>query len=57
MPRRLLGIDAIDTETHASWRAFLLALRERGVHVTISDTAATTARSTREQRSTRSSGK
>ena len=29
--RRLLGVDAIDTETHAGWRAFLLALRERGV--------------------------
>lgn len=29
--RRLLGIDAIDTETHGGWRAFLAALRARGV--------------------------
>ena len=30
--RRLLGLDAIDTESHAGWVAFLRSLRERGVH-------------------------
>ena len=29
--RRLLGLDAIDTESHGGWRAFLLSLRARGV--------------------------
>ena len=29
--RRLLGIDAIDTESYAGWLAFLRSLRERGV--------------------------
>lgn len=29
--RRLLGMDAIDTETHEGWKGFLLSLRERGV--------------------------
>ena len=29
--RRLLGLDAIDTESHDGWRAFLLSLRARGV--------------------------
>lgn len=29
--RRLLGMDAIDTETYGGWHAFLLSLRERGV--------------------------
>lgn len=29
--RRLLGLDAIDTESHAGWLAFLRSLRERGV--------------------------
>lgn len=29
--RVLLGVDAADTEDHASWRAFLLSLRGRGV--------------------------
>lgn len=29
--RRLLGLDAIDTETYAGWLAFLRSLRERGV--------------------------
>ena len=29
--RRLLGPDAIDTESHAGWLAFLRSLRERGV--------------------------
>lgn len=29
--RRVLGLDAIDTETYEGWRAFLLSLRERGV--------------------------
>lgn len=29
--RRLLGMDAIDTESHGGWRGFLLSLRERGV--------------------------
>ena len=29
--RRLLGLDAIDTESHGGWRSFLLSLRARGV--------------------------
>ena len=29
--RRLLGLDAIDTESYDGWRAFLLSLRARGV--------------------------
>ena len=29
--RRLLGLDAIDTESYDGWRSFLLSLRERGV--------------------------
>ena len=29
--RRLLGLDAIDTESYAGWLAFLRSLRERGV--------------------------
>ena len=29
--RRLVGLDAIDTESHAGWSAFLRSLRERGV--------------------------
>lgn len=29
--RRLLGLDAIDTESHAGWLAFLCSLGERGV--------------------------
>ena len=29
--RRLLGMDAIDTETYEGWKSFLLGLRERGV--------------------------
>lgn len=29
--RRLLGMDAIDTETHEGWKGFLLSPRERGV--------------------------
>lgn len=29
--RRLLGLDAVDTESHAGWPAFLRSLRERGV--------------------------
>ncbi len=29
--RVLLGVDSADTEDYASWRAFLLSLRERGV--------------------------
>lgn len=29
--RRLLGMDAIDTEAYDGWRGFLLSLRERGV--------------------------
>ena len=29
--RRLLGLDAVDTESHAGWLAFLRSLRERGV--------------------------
>lgn len=29
--RRLLGMDAVDTETYDGWRGFLLSLRERGV--------------------------
>ena len=29
--RRLLGMDAIDTETYGGWHGFLLGLRERGV--------------------------
>lgn len=29
--RRLLGLDAIDTESYAGWHAFLRSLRERGV--------------------------
>ena len=29
--RRLVGLDAIDTESHLGWRSFLLSLRERGV--------------------------
>lgn len=29
--RRVLGLDAIDTETYGGWAAFLLSLRERGV--------------------------
>lgn len=29
--RRLLGLDAIDTESYAGWLAFLCSLRERGV--------------------------
>lgn len=28
--RRLLGLDAIDTESYAGWLAFLRSLRERG---------------------------
>lgn len=28
--RRLLGLDAVDTESHAGWLAFLRSLRERG---------------------------
>lgn len=30
--RRLLGLDAIDTESYAGWLAFLRSLRERGVN-------------------------
>ena len=29
--RRLLGLDAIDTESHDGWKSFLLSLRARGV--------------------------
>lgn len=29
--RRLLGLDAIDTETYDGWHSFLISLRERGV--------------------------
>lgn len=29
--RRVLGMDAIDTETYDGWKGFLLSLRERGV--------------------------
>lgn len=29
--RKLLGMDAIDTETYEGWKSFLLSLRERGV--------------------------
>lgn len=29
--RRLLGLDAIDTESHGGWKSFLLSLRARGV--------------------------
>lgn len=29
--RRLLGMDAVDTETHEGWRGFLASLRGRGV--------------------------
>lgn len=29
--RRVLGLDAIDTESYGGWHAFLLSLRERGV--------------------------
>lgn len=29
--RRLLGVDAIDTESHAGWLSFLRSLRGRGV--------------------------
>ena len=29
--RRLLSMDAIDTETYEGWRGFLASLRERGV--------------------------
>ena len=29
--RRLLGLDAIDTESHGGWRSFLVSLRARGV--------------------------
>lgn len=29
--RRLLGLDAIDTESHNGWKSFLLSLRARGV--------------------------
>lgn len=29
--RRLLGLDAIDTESYEGWRSFLISLRERGV--------------------------
>lgn len=29
--RKLLGLDAIDTETYEGWRGFLVSLRERGV--------------------------
>ncbi len=29
--RRLLGLDAVDTESYAGWLAFLRSLRERGV--------------------------
>ena len=29
--RRLVGLDAIDTESHLGWKSFLLSLRERGV--------------------------
>ena len=29
--RRLVGLDAIDTESHLGWKGFLLSLRERGV--------------------------
>ncbi len=29
--RRLLGLDAIDTESHDGWRSFLVSLRARGV--------------------------
>ena len=29
--RRLLGLDAVDTESHGGWKSFLLSLRARGV--------------------------
>lgn len=37
--RRLLGLDAIDTEPYDGWRSFLLSLRARGVDGVICDTS------------------
>lgn len=45
--RRMLGVAAIDTETHAGWLGFLRALRERGlsgVRLVVSDAHAGLAR-------------